>query len=61
LVAEGTAEAGGLGLGISLDEDAWAGKLDDGRRDRESYDADGGSVVDWWKAVSNSHERRIVG
>jgi galactonate dehydratase len=37
----------GPGLGIELDEDAVAGKLGHDWRNRESYDADDGSVVDW--------------
>jgi galactonate dehydratase len=37
----------GPGLGIELDEDALAGKLGHDWRNRESYDADDGSVVDW--------------
>jgi galactonate dehydratase len=37
----------GPGLGVELDEDALAGKLGHGWRNRESYDADDGSVVDW--------------
>ena len=36
----------GPGLGIELDEDARAGTLGYGWRDRESYDTDDGSVVD---------------
>jgi hypothetical protein len=46
---------------MELDEDTWAGKLGYGWKDRESYDADGGSVVDWCGSVPNSHERGIVG
>jgi galactonate dehydratase len=37
----------GPGLGIELDEDALAGKLGHDWRNRESYDANDGSVVDW--------------
>lgn len=37
----------GPGLGIELDENALAGKIDHDWRNRESYDADDGSVVDW--------------
>ena len=37
----------GPGLGIELDEDALAGKIGHDWRNRESYDADDGSVVDW--------------
>ncbi len=37
----------GPGLGVELDEDALAGKLGHDWRNRESYDADDGSVVDW--------------
>jgi galactonate dehydratase len=37
----------GPGLGIELDEGALAGKLGHDWRNRESYDADDGSVVDW--------------
>lgn len=37
----------GPGLGIELDEDALADKIDHDWRNRESYDADDGSVVDW--------------
>jgi galactonate dehydratase len=37
----------GPGLGVELDEDALAGKLGHNWRNRESYDADDGSVVDW--------------
>jgi len=37
----------GPGLGIELDEDALANKLDHDWRNRETYDADDGSVVDW--------------
>jgi galactonate dehydratase len=37
----------GPGLGIELDENALAGKLGHEWRNRESYDADDGSVVDW--------------
>jgi galactonate dehydratase len=37
----------GPGLGIELDEDALASKLGHNWRNRESYDADDGSVVDW--------------
>ena len=35
------------GLGVELDENALAGKLGHDWRNRESYDADDGSVVDW--------------
>jgi galactonate dehydratase len=37
----------GPGLGIELDEEALAGKIGHDWRNRESYDADDGSVVDW--------------
>ena len=37
----------GPGLGIELDEQALAGKIDHDWRNQESYDADDGSVVDW--------------
>jgi galactonate dehydratase len=37
----------GPGLGIELDENALADKLGHNWRNRESYDADDGSVVDW--------------
>lgn len=37
----------GPGLGIELDENALADKIDHDWRNRESYDADDGSVVDW--------------
>src|SRR5437762_1964419 len=37
----------GPGLGIELDENALANKLDHDWRNRETYDADDGSVVDW--------------
>lgn len=37
----------GPGLGIELDENAIAGKIDHDWRNRETYDADDGSVVDW--------------
>jgi galactonate dehydratase len=37
----------GPGLGIELDEDALAGRIGHDWRNRESYDADDGSVVDW--------------
>jgi galactonate dehydratase len=37
----------GPGLGIELDRDALEDKLDHDWRNRESYDADDGSVVDW--------------
>jgi galactonate dehydratase len=37
----------GPGLGIELDENALAGKIDHDWRNQESYDADDGSVVDW--------------
>lgn len=37
----------GPGLGIELDDDAVARKLGHRWRNRESYDADDGSVVDW--------------
>jgi galactonate dehydratase len=36
----------GPGLGIKLEEDALAGKFGHDGRNRESYDADDGSVVD---------------
>jgi galactonate dehydratase len=35
------------GLGIELDEDAMEDKIDHDWRNRESYDAFDGSVVDW--------------
>jgi galactonate dehydratase len=37
----------GPGLGIELDEDALADKLDHDWRNRETYDENDGSVVDW--------------
>lgn len=37
----------GPGLGIELDENAIARQLDHNWRNREEYDADDGSVVDW--------------
>jgi galactonate dehydratase len=37
----------GPGLGIELDENALANKIDHDWRNRETYDADDGSVVDW--------------
>ena len=37
----------GPGLGIELDENALAGKINHDWRNQESYDADDGSVVDW--------------
>jgi galactonate dehydratase len=37
----------GPGLGIELDEQALAGKIDHDWRNREEYDRDDGSVVDW--------------
>ena len=37
----------GPGLGIELDEDALADKIDHQWQNRESYDPDDGSVVDW--------------
>lgn len=37
----------GPGLGIELDEEALAGKVGHQWRNRETYDADDGSVVDW--------------
>ncbi|MBI1390656.1 MAG: galactonate dehydratase [bacterium] len=37
----------GPGLGIELDEDQLAGKIDHDWRNPETYDADDGSVVDW--------------
>ena len=37
----------GPGLGIELDEDALAGKIGHDWKNREAYDADDGSVVDW--------------
>jgi hypothetical protein len=46
---------------IELDEDARAGKLGHGWKNRESYDADGGSVVDWCGFLPHSHECSIVG
>jgi hypothetical protein len=45
-LAEGRRRPDGPGLGIELDEDARAGKLGHDWRNRESYDADDGSVVD---------------
>jgi galactonate dehydratase len=35
------------GLGVELDEDALADKIDHDWRNRETYDPDDGSVVDW--------------
>jgi galactonate dehydratase len=35
------------GLGIELDEEALAGKIDHDWKNRETYDVDDGSVVDW--------------
>ena len=37
----------GPGLGIELDENALADKIDHDWQNRESYDPDDGSVVDW--------------
>jgi galactonate dehydratase len=37
----------GPGLGIELDENAMADKINHDWRNQESYDADDGSVVDW--------------
>lgn len=37
----------GPGLGIELDEEALAGKIDHDWRNPEAYDRDDGSVVDW--------------
>jgi galactonate dehydratase len=37
----------GPGLGIELDENALAGKINHDWRNQESYDAEDGSVVDW--------------
>ena len=37
----------GPGLGIELDEHALADKIDHDWKNREEYDADDGSVVDW--------------
>jgi galactonate dehydratase len=37
----------GPGLGIELDENALAGKLNHDWKNQESYDAEDGSVVDW--------------
>jgi galactonate dehydratase len=37
----------GPGLGIELDEEALATKIDHNWRDPEAYDPDDGSVVDW--------------
>jgi len=37
----------GPGLGIDLDENALANKIDHDWRNRETYDVDDGSVVDW--------------
>lgn len=37
----------GPGLGVELDEAALAGKLDHDWRNRETYDPDDGSVIDW--------------
>lgn len=37
----------GPGLGVELDEEALRDKLDHDWRNRETYDADDGSVVDW--------------
>ncbi len=35
------------GLGVELDEEALADKIDHDWRNPETYDADDGSVVDW--------------
>ena len=35
------------GLGIELDENELANKIDHDWRNRETYDVDDGSVVDW--------------
>ena len=37
----------GPGLGVELDEDTLAEKLNHDWKSRETYDADDGSVVDW--------------
>ncbi|MHB1560375.1 MAG: enolase C-terminal domain-like protein, partial [Isosphaeraceae bacterium] len=37
----------GPGLGIELDDEAVAGKIGHRWKNRESYDADDGSVMDW--------------
>jgi galactonate dehydratase len=37
----------GPGLGVELDENALAGKLDHDWRDPETYDREDGSVIDW--------------
>ena len=37
----------GPGLGVELDEEALADKIDHDWRNRETYDVDDGSVVDW--------------
>jgi galactonate dehydratase len=37
----------GPGLGVELDEDALADKIDHDWRNRETYDVEDGSVVDW--------------
>jgi len=37
----------GPGLGIELDENLLADKLEHDWRNRETYDVDDGSVVDW--------------
>jgi len=37
----------GPGLGIELDEKALAGQIGHEWRNRESYDEDDGSVMDW--------------
>lgn len=38
---------GGPGLGVELDENLMADKIDHDWKNRETYDADDGSVVDW--------------
>jgi galactonate dehydratase len=37
----------GPGLGIELDEEALASKINHDWKNPESYDSDDGSVVDW--------------
>ena len=37
----------GPGLGIELDENALADKIDHDWKNQESYDPDDGSVLDW--------------
>jgi galactonate dehydratase len=42
----------GPGLGIELDEEAVKAKVGHNWRNRETYDEDDGSVVDWWRPVA---------